>query len=395
MSVKFANRMANLQASEIREILKLTAKPEVISFAGGLPAPELFPIQEVADIVQELMAQDGARILQYATTEGYAPLREKIAKRMNEKNGTNVNADNILITTGSQQVLDFTGKIFINDGDVVLCESPSYLGAINAFKAYSPKFMEVDTDDQGMIPESLEKIMATEKNVKFLYAIPDFQNPMGTTWTLERRKAIVEICNRYDLPIIEDNPYGELIYDGETLPSLMSLDKKGLTCFLGTFSKSFCPGLRIGWVAAYGKIIQNYITVKQSADLHTSTLDQRIIDSFIAKYDFDAHILNLRALYRKRRDVILAAMDEHFPKEIKYTRPTGGLFLWVTMPEGINSRDVFMKCVEQNVAFVPGDAFFPAVPQYNYMRINYSNMPEERIIEGIKRMAAVLKEFVK
>lgn len=386
--------MANLQASEIREILKLTSKPEVISFAGGLPAPELFPVNEVADIVRDLMEQDGQRILQYATTEGYAPLREKIAKRMNEKNGTNISADNILITTGSQQVLDFTGKIFINDGDIVLCESPSYLGAINAFKAYSPKFMEVDTDDYGIVPEALEKILATHKNVKFLYAIPDFQNPMGTTWTLERRQAVVEICNKYDLPIIEDNPYGDLIYDGETLPSLMSLDKKGLTCFLGTFSKSFCPGLRIGWVAAHGQIIQNYITVKQSADLHTSTLDQRIIEAFMEKHDFDAHIMNLRALYRKRRDVILAAMDEYFPKGIKYTRPTGGLFLWVTMPEGINSRDVFMKCIAKNVAFVPGDAFFPATQQFNCMRINYSNMPEERIIEGIKRMAEVLKEFV-
>lgn len=387
--------MANLQASEIREILKLTAKPEVISFAGGLPAPELFPVKEVGEIVAELMAQDGQRILQYATTEGYLPLREKIAKRMNAKNGTNINADNILITTGSQQVLDFTGKIFINEGDVVLCESPSYLGAINAFKAYSPKFVEVDTDDNGIIPESLEKILSTEKNVKFLYAIPDFQNPMGTTWTLERRKAVVEICNKYDLPIIEDNPYGDLIYDGETLPSLMSLDKKGLTCFLGTFSKSFCPGLRIGWVAAHGKIIQNYITVKQGADLHTSTLDQRIIEAYMEKHDFEAHILNLRALYRKRRDVILQAMDEYFPKGIKYTRPTGGLFLWVTMPVGVNSRDVFMKCVEKNVAFVPGDAFFPATQQFNCMRINYSNMPEDRIIEGIKRMAEVLKEFVK
>lgn len=395
MSTKFANRMANLQASEIREILKLTSKPEVISFAGGLPAPELFPVKEVGEIVAELMAQDGQRILQYATTEGYLPLREKIAKRMNAKNGTNINADNILITTGSQQVLDFTGKIFINEGDVVLCESPSYLGAINAFKAYSPKFVEIDTDENGIIPEALEKVLATEKNVKFLYAIPDFQNPMGTTWTLERRKAVVEICNKYDLPIIEDNPYGDLIYDGETLPSLMSLDKKGLTCFLGTFSKSFCPGLRIGWVAAHGKIIQNYITVKQGADLHTSTLDQRIIEAYMEKHDFEAHIMNLRALYRKRRDVILQAMDEYFPKGIKYTRPTGGLFLWVTMPEGVNSRDVFMKCVEKNVAFVPGDAFFPATQQFNCMRVNYSNMPEERIVEGIKRMAEVLKEFVK
>ena len=224
MSCEFANRIKHMQASEIREILKLTQKPEVISFAGGLPAPELFPTQEIAKLTQEIIAKDGIQVLQYATTEGWAPLRKKIAARMNNKLNTNVVADNILITTGSQQGLDFTGKLFLDEGDIVLCESPSYLGAINAFKAYSPKFIEVATDEQGLIPESLEEILANNTKVKFLYAIPDFQNPTGITWSLERRIKIVEICNRHNLPIIEDNPYGELRYEGEILPSLMSLD---------------------------------------------------------------------------------------------------------------------------------------------------------------------------
>ena len=394
MSCKFANRIENMQASEIREILKLTQKPEVISFAGGLPAPELFPTQEIAKLTQEIIAKDGVQVLQYATTEGWAPLRKKIAARMNNKLNTNVVADNILITTGSQQGLDFTGKLFLDEGDIVLCESPSYLGAINAFKAYSPKFIEVATDEQGLIPESLEEILANNTKVKFLYAIPDFQNPTGITWSLERRIKIVEICNRHNLPIIEDNPYGELRYEGEILPSLMSLDKNKQVVFLGTFSKTFCPGLRIGWVAGFDSLIENYITIKQSADLHTSTLDQRIVDAYMDSYDFDAHIANLCNLYRRRRDTILQAMDEYMPPQISYTRPNGGLFLWVTMPKHINSRDVFLECVAENVAFVPGDSFYPSTPQFNCMRINYSNMPEERIIEGIKRLATVLKNFV-
>ena len=394
MSFKFANRIEHMQASEIREILKITQQPEIISFAGGLPAPELFPVDEIARLTQEIIANDGVKVLQYATTEGWEPLRTKIANRMNKVSGTNVTADNILITTGSQQGLDLAGKLFINEGDIVLCESPSYLGALNAFKAYSPKFIEVDTDQQGLIPESLEMVLAQNKNVKFLYAIPDFQNPTGITWSLERRVKIVEICNRYNLPIIEDNPYGELRYEGEILPSLMSLDNNKSVIFLGTFSKTFCPGLRIGWVAAFGSLIENYINLKQSADLHTSTLDQRIIDAYMDNCDFDEHIAKLCTLYRERRDIILQTMDEFMPKQVTYTRPNGGLFLWVTLPKHINAREVFLECVKENVAFVPGDSFYPSTAQFNCMRINYSNMPPDRIVEGIKRLSGVLQKFV-
>lgn len=396
MTVKFAKRMDNMQASEIRELLKLTQKPEIISFAGGLPAPELFPVKEIAELAQDILLNNGMKVLQYATTEGHPPLRAKIAAHMQAKKlGLEIGPDDILITTGSQQGLDFTGKIFLNEGDVVLCESPSYLGAINAFNAYSPKFIEVATDEYGMIPESLEQILATEKNVKMLYAIPEFQNPTGITWSLERRQQIVAVCNKYDLPIIEDNPYGDLRYEGERLPSLMSLDQKRQTIFLGTFSKSFCPGLRIGWVAAHGELLQNYIKVKQSADLHTSTLDQCIIDAYMDKYDLEKHIPVICTLYKKRRDIMLQALKEYMPKGVSFTHPEGGLFIWVTMPEGINSRDVLLKCVAKKVAFVPGDAFFPASKKMNCMRLNFSNMPEDRIIEGIKRMAEAISEFVK
>lgn len=395
MTVKFAKRIDNLQASEIRELLKLTQRPEIISFAGGLPAPDLFPVKEIAELAKDILLTQGTKVLQYATTEGHAPLREKIAEYMCEMGiSDKITADNLLITTGSQQGLDFTGKIFLNDDDVVLCESPSYLGAINAFKAYQPKFIEVDTDAYGMIPESLEKIMATEKNVKFLYAIPDFQNPTGITWSVERRQQIMEICNRYDLPVIEDNPYGDLRYEGERPPSLMSFDKKQQVVFLGTFSKSFCPGLRIGWVAGFGQILRNYITVKQSADLHTSTLDQCIVDAFMEKYTLKNHVPKICALYKERRDIMLQALADYMPEGVTFTKPEGGLFIWLTMPSGINSREVFVKCIENNVAFVPGDAFYPVSKKMNSLRLNFSNMPEERIVEGIKRLATAIKTFI-
>lgn len=395
MAVKFANRMANLEASEIREILKVTQNPEIISFAGGLPAPELFPVKEISSIACELIATEGSKVLQYATTEGLVPLREKIAKRMNRLFKTEATSEDILITNGSQQGLDLTGKIFLNEGDVVLCESPSYLGAINALKAYSPKFVEVPTDEQGIIPEELEKILATTPNVKLLYVIPDFQNPTGISWTLERRLAVIKIIDKYDLPVIEDNPYGELRFEGETLPALFSLDKKGLVILLGTFSKTFCPGLRIGWIVAHKNILSQYLTVKQSADLHTSILDQALINAYMDKYSLDEHVQTICALYRERRDLILKMLAEKMPASVKFTHPNGGLFVWLTLPENINSRDVFTRCIENKVAFVPGDAFYPTNQKFNKMRINFSNMPNDRIVEGVERMATVIKELIK
>ena len=248
--MKFAKRMERMQSSEIRELLKLTAQPDIISFAGGLPAPELFPVKEIAKVSHDLVEKEGQQLLQYATTEGRPTLRAKIAARMKDKYHTEVDPDEILITTGSQQCLDFAGKLFLDPGDVVLCESPSYLGALNAFNAYEPTFVEVPTDNVGLIPEELDKILSTTDRCKFIYVIPDFQNPTGRTWSLERRKKFMEVINKHNLPVLEDNPYGELRYEGEILPSLKSMDTKGLVMFLGTFSKIFCPGLRLGWVAA-------------------------------------------------------------------------------------------------------------------------------------------------
>ncbi|HAY61770.1 MAG TPA: aminotransferase [Acidaminococcaceae bacterium] len=392
MQRNYAKRMDRMKASEIRELLKLTTKPEIISFAGGLPAPELFPVEDIAKVAHDLVLKEGRQLLQYATTEGRLTLRQKIAKRMAEKYGTpGIDPDDILITTGSQQCLDFCGKLFLDPGDVVLCESPSYLGALNAFNAYEPVFKEVPTDEEGIIPEELDKILATTPRVKFIYVIPEFQNPTGVSWTVERRRKFMEVVNKYDLPVFEDDPYGELRYTGKMNPTLKSMDTKGLVSFLGTFSKIFCPGMRLGWIAGPHDIVEKFVTIKQSADLHTSNFDQGIVDAYIDSCDLDAHVEEIKALYGKRLQLILKTMEEEFPEGVTFTRPEGGLFLWVTMPKGVSSLKVFNKCIEMKVAAVIGDAFYPNEKTDRSLRVNYSNMPEDRIIEGIKRMAKAIK----
>jgi len=394
MAVRFAKRTENLKASEIREILKITEQAHVISFAGGLPAPELFPVEEMKTVSVKVLEEGGEQALQYTTTEGDVNLREKVAARMNAKFQTSVTCENILITSGSQQGLDFSGKIFLDEGDTVLCESPTYLGAINAFKSYRPEFVEVPTDENGMVMEELEKILKNARNVKLIYVIPDFQNPTGRTWSMERRKQFMELINEYEIPVVEDNPYGELRFEGEILPSLKALDKKGLVVFLGTFSKTFCPGYRIGWAAADKEVLEKYILVKQGADLQTSTIGQREVAKFMEMYDLESHIEKIKRVYKKRRDLIISTMKEEFPGGLSFTCPEGGLFTWVELAPHINARDLLVKSLEKDVAFVPGGSFFPNGGKENTFRLNYSNMPEDRIVEGIRRLAGVLKEYV-
>ncbi len=391
MEYLFSERVKKAKASEIREILKLTQQPEIISFAGGLPAPELFPIEEMKVVTLKVLETMGKEALQYSPTEGYDPLREKIAMRM-MKQGIVAKKEDILITSGSQQGLDFTGKVFINPNDYVLCESPSYLGAINAFKAYECQFKEIQTDSDGMIMSHLEEVINHTENVKYIYVIPDFQNPSGRTWSLERRKALVEIANKHNLVIIEDNPYGELRFEGEPQPAIKSLDTEGRVVYLGTFSKTFSPGLRIGWVCASKVLLSKYITVKQSADLQSSSMSQRELAVYLEDYDLDVHIEKIKKVYKHRRDLMISTMDAHFPKEAQYEVPQGGLFAWVELPEQIDTKALMVKAVERKVAFVPGGSFFPNGGHENAMRVNYSNMPDDKIVEGIIRLGALLKE---
>ena len=393
--VNYADRMNELKASDVRELLKLTARPEVISFAGGMPAPELFPVDDINTATAAVLHENGRAALQYGPTEGYLPLRKQIADRLAAKNGIHTDADHIMITAGSQQGLDYCARLFLNPGDVVVMESPSYLGAISAFKPCQPKFVEVPTDDGGMIMEELDRILATTENVKMIYVIPDFQNPTGRTWDLDRRHQFMDIVNRYEIPVIEDNPYGELRFEGEYMPALKSLDTKGLVIYLGTFSKILAPGYRLGWVCADDEILAKYNFMEQAASLQASTVGQMETSKWIDMFDLDAHVNTIRECYKKRRAVMLETLAKELPEPCTFTRPEGGLFAWVVLPEYMNAKDLQMKCLEKKVAFVPGGSFFPNGGHDNTLRLNYSCMPEEKIVQGITALCQTIRENLK
>jgi len=393
MNYNYAGRIQHIKASEIREILKLTEKPEVISFAGGLPAPELFPLREIMAVNDEVLERSGEQALQYTTTEGYRPLRRWIANRMNTRLKTAFDEDNILITHGSQQALDLSGKVFLDEGDAVLCESPTYLAAISAFRAYGCTFVEVETDDQGMKMEALERALKEQPTAKLIYVIPDFQNPTGRTWSLERRRKLAELSAQYNVVVVEDNPYGELRYEGEFLPSVKSFDRTGNVLCTGTFSKIFCPGYRIGWIAGGKEVIRKYVLVKQGVDLQCNTMAQMAIAAYLDRYDIDAHIAKIREVYKKRRDIVLSTIRRTFPPNVRFTEPEGGLFLWVELDESIDTVRLLEECLKRNVAFVPGGSFFPNAHKQNTLRINFSNTRDELIADGIERIADAIKSM--
>ena len=389
---RFSSFAQTLQASDIAELLALTEKPEVISFAGGLPAPELFPIEEMKKVDEAIYNEEGRKAVQYGTTEGYVPLREEICKRMKDKFFVDCKPEDVVVTTGSQQALFILAQILVDKDQTILMESPSYMGAIMAFDPVGPKYTEVPTDDQGIVPEELEKILAADDSIRMIYVIPEFQNPTGITWLVERRKAFMDIVNKYDVVVLEDDPYGEIRYDIEKLPSLKSMDTQGKVVFLGSFSKIFMPGLRLGWIVANPEIIDKFVKFKQAVDLGTSTFGQRQAAYFLKMFDMEAHIAKITALYAKRRDLMYQSMEKYFPEGVTFTYPKGGLFTWVTLPEGMDAKELMPKCLAKDVAYVPGGIFYPNGGNANHFRLNYSNMPEDRIVEGIKRLGDVLKE---
>lgn len=391
MDIRFAKRMQGLRASEIRELLKHTQNPEVISFAGGLPAAELFPVPELASLAHEIVLQEGCRVLQYSTTEGDPGLRRAIAGRMKATRGIEAAAEGILVTCGSQQGVDLTGKLFLDEGDAVLCESPTYIGAINAFRAYRPRFVEVPTDEDGMVIPELERLLEGEPAAKLIYVVPDFQNPSGRRWSWERRCRFMEVVRRFRVPVVEDAPYAELNFEGTPLPALKSLDENGLVIYLGTFSKILCPGLRIGWLFAEPSLFEKYVLAKQGADLHTSSFTQRLIGAYMERYDLDANVLRIREAYRHRRDAMIETMEQVLPAGVNFTRPGGGLFLWAELPPELNARALLALSLKRQVAFVPGGAFFPNGGHENTLRLNFSAMPEERIEEGVRRLGGVIR----
>jgi 2-aminoadipate transaminase len=394
MAIQFARRMEGLKASDVREILKITQSGEVISFAGGLPAPELFPVQDLGEATRRVLEEQGQKALQYSTTEGYLPLREMLAQRMNTRCGIRATADEVLITTGSQQSLDLTGKLLLDEGDTVLCESPTYVGAISALNVFSPRWVEIPTDDEGMDVDALQRRLENCDRIKLIYVVPNFQNPTGITWSLERRRRFAEVVMRHSVAVVEDNPYGELRFEGIPLPPIKSFDTKGQVVYLGTFSKILSPGMRIGWLTAAKPLYEKYVILKQGGDLHTSTLSQMQVAAYLESFDMDQHLARLRAVYRERRDAMIRALEKEMPKCVGFSRPAGGLFLWVELPAHLDARELLRRSLELRVAFVPGGSFFPKGNKENTLRLSYSNMPVARIEEGIHRLAQATKEML-
>lgn len=396
---RYAHRTQKMGSSVIRELLKFTEQPDIISFAGGLPAPEVFPLKEFQEACNQVLKEHGAYALQYGTTEGYLPLREMIA-RHNSRYNVRVTAENIMITSGSQQALDFIGRLFINRGDYIVVESPTYLGALQAWNAYGAQYISVPSDENGMIMDYLEE--ALRIGPKFIYILPNFQNPSGSTLSLERRKRLVLLADQYGVPIVEDDPYGQLRFDGDHIPSVASLDSSyrnedngeytGNVIYLSTFSKLLAPGLRLAWVIAPPKVIRKLVMSKQAADLHTSTFNQYVAHE-VAKGGFlDEHVKVIRATYKERRDVMIEMMEEMFPPEVTWSKPLGGMFLWGVLPENIDAAEVLKVAVERKVAFVPGASFHPNGGGKNTMRLNFSFSTPEVIREGITRLGVTLKE---
>ncbi|OZI33554.1 2-aminoadipate aminotransferase [Bordetella genomosp. 5] len=389
----FSERAQQLTSSAIREILKVTERPEVISFAGGLPAPGGFPVEVVRAAFDKVLSTNGRAALQYGPTEGYAPLRQWVADDLN-KAGADVTADQILIVSGSQQALDLLGKVLIDKDSKVLVEDPSYLGALQSFSLYQPRFVPVPTDEGGLIPEAITAELAAD--ARFLYALPNFQNPTGRTLNLARREALVARAAEFGLPIIEDDPYGELRYAGEPQPGLLALGNRvGATVIrLGTFSKVLAPGLRLGYIAAPRNIIHKLVQAKQATDLHTPTLTQMAVYEIVKDGFLDEHLPNVREIYRKQGRAMLDAIEQEFPATVSWTKPEGGMFLWVTLPEHIDSAKLLAAAVEQNVAFVPGGPFYAGSPRHNTLRLSFATVPEDKIRAGIAILGKLLKSYV-
>ncbi len=385
-----AKRTERMQSSIIRELLKFTMLPDVISFAGGLPAPEVFPVRDFQEACRWVLKHDAERALQYGPTEGFPPLKDYLIEAMSRYE-LPARRENILFTNGSQQALDLLGRIFINEGDKIVVGLPTYLGAIQAWDVYGPEYVTVREDDNGMNMDDLEKALQANPGAKFIYVLPNFHNPAGTTLSLERRYRLVELAARHGAFIIEDDPYGQLRFEGEDLTPIFAMHKEN-TIYLSTFSKTLAPGLRLGWIVAPERVIARLVQAKQGADLHTSTLVQYLAYDICQRGLMRAHVRKIREVYRQRRDAMLQAMEQHFPPGVTWTRPQGGLFLWVRMPECMDAEELLKIAVEEKVAFVPGHAFFPGGRDGRCcMRLNFSYSAPPIIEEGIRRLGRAMK----
>jgi len=392
----FTHRAKSLKASEIRELLKFSQMPGVISLGGGLPSPKAFPVDVIHECIDKVFSDNIENALQYGTTEGLPSLRSALAQRMKEKKNIECAQHEILVTSGAQQALSLCGYTFLEPGDTYIASSPTYLGAIQAFHAFEANCEAIPGNDEGMdidsLRRNLERLHRTDILPKFIYTVPTFQNPSGVTISVEHRKELLDIASEYDFLIIEDDPYGELIYEGDPIPPIKSFDTKGRVIYISTFSKILAPGFRLGWIIASEEIINRFALRKQSADLCTNIFSQYVANEYISGGYLDNQVKKIRSLYKGKRDVMLAALKKYFPKGTKWTHPKGGMFLWVTLPKEINTRLMFQKAVAKKIAYVVGDAFYADGRHYNSMRLNFSYSEDDVIEEGIKRLADVIKE---
>jgi 2-aminoadipate transaminase len=393
MPIRYANRMDGVRASAIRELLKHGADPDLISFGGGYPSPDLFPVEELRAVYDDLFSGADRSVMQYTVTDGLPTLRTQIARRM-AADGVECGIDEVIVLQGAQQGLDLVARMLLDPGDVVVVEDPTFLGAMLAFNPCQPTYAPVRTDDDGLDPDDLERALERHPMAKLLYVMPDFHNPMGVSLSLERRHRVLELARAYDLLVLEDSPYRNLRFEGATLPSLKSLDTDGRVIFLGSFSKTLVPGMRLGWAVADPEIVGRIGLLKTAADTQTSTLNMAAAAAFLERFDLDAHIATVNETYRRKRDLMLEAIEEHLPPSIAFTRPQGGLFTWLTFPAGFDAtafaRDVALP--EAKVAYVPGGPFYALDEQPNHARMNYSGVSDERIVEGVTRLGRVLRQ---
>jgi 2-aminoadipate transaminase len=386
---QFAERAEQLQSSFIREILKITQQPEIISFAGGLPSPATFPVEEMKLAFDKVLTNNGKVALQYGPTDGYLPLRQWIADSLST-GGARIVPEQVLMVSGSQQALDLLGKVLIDEGSRVLVETPSYLGALQAFSLYRPQFVSVQTDEHGLVPRSVDPVA---QGARLLYALPNFQNPTGRTLSVERRLELVETCARHGLPLIEDDPYGALSYNGEPLPKMVTMNPDGVI-YMGSFSKVLTPGIRLGYVVAPQPLVRQLELVKQAADLHTSQLTQMVVHEVIKDGFLQRHIPTIRSLYANQCQAMLTAMKEHFPAGVSWTEPEGGMFIWVTLPKHIDAMKLLDQAIANKVAFVPGAPFYANSPETNTLRMSFVTVPPERIREGVAILGKLIAAMI-
>lgn len=393
--MKYASRLAFLEDKELLNAMELTETADMISFSAGFPSSETYPLEDIKESFVAALEQEGKAALSYCSTSGFGRLRDLIAKRMKEKFDLDYAREEVIITSGSQQALDMSGMLFVDKGDVVLFETPSYLGAVNALKAYEAELVAVPTDREGIEIPSLKK--ALEKygdRVKLIYVIPDFQNPTGRSWSEERRKEFIDFISDYDVPVLEDAAYAELSFHESHYKPLSYFDKRGQVIYIGTFSKTFCPGLRVAWLCASKDLMEKYLVLKNAADLSSSAIAQIQMAYYLEHKDLDAHIEKIVALYKGRRDLMMKVIREAFPPEVRFQEPRGGLFIWLELPEGMDARELLRRAMAEKVAFIPGSSFYPSGAKNNELRLNFSNMSSEEIVKGMTILGQVTKTYL-